>query len=207
MECRILGGVKKCRLCGKRIFLQGYDITRDRISNIMDQEKICYECAFWRRTIEFPPDNMEVLGDKCLIIYPHVCDRYDRSITLGGKGVTRWFVKRGLKLIESNDIWLYGTIPERFREQLPPTVFEITQKAYRQFKRNPNWCRARSCMDRYHCYRFDLSLEEESGPFNKIPKKWKLGEEHCGYRLDQSEILSDDGSIKTLKLLANGKND
>lgn len=204
MKRKLLNGVRFCSCCGKRILFQGYG-DKTRLSHIMETKMLCYDCAYWLNLIEYPPEDMEILGNQCLLVHPHIINRNDKSIILGGDGKKRWFVKPGVKLVESNDIWNIGTVPERFSDRLQPTLYEITEKAYKQLKRNPKWCIARACMDRYNCYRYDLSLEEETGPYNKIPKKWHVGDEHCGFRFENKEILTDDSNIKTLKLLANGK--
>lgn len=201
---KLLKGVRFCSCCGARILLQGYN-KQNRFAYIMEQKGICYDCAYWLSLAEYPPKYMEVLNNQCVTIHPFVDDCKDKSIILGGRGKKRWFVKPGVQLIMSNDVWIIGTPPERFKFQFKNSIYEITEKAYRQLRRNKRWCKARACMDRYNCYRFDLSLEDELGQYNKIPKKWRIGDEHCGYRLDPKEILTDDSSVKTLKLLANGK--
>jgi len=206
MKCKLLNGVRFCSCCGARILFQGYN-EQNRFAHIMEQKGICYDCAYWQNLIEYPPKNMEVLSNQCIVINPFVADSKDKSIILGGKGKKRWFVKQGAQLIMSNDIWVIGTIPERFRNQFKTSVYEITKKAYNQLRRNSKWCKARACMDRYNCFRYDLSLEDKYEPYNKIPKKWRVGDEHCGFRLDPKEILTDDSNVKTLKILVNGKED
>lgn len=54
-------------------------------------------------------------------------------------------------------------------------------------------------MDRYHCYRYDLNVEKESGPFNTIPPKWKVGEEHCGFFINKEDIAIDESSVSKRK--------
>lgn len=204
MSYKIFNGVRRCKCCGNLILFQGYD-ENSRICHIMERKMVCHDCAYWLDLIKHPQKDMEILDHECLIIHPHIADKKDKAIILGGKGKKRWFIKPGGTLIASNDIWIIGTVPERFQNSLPPTVYEITLKAYNQLKRNPRCCISRACMDRYHCFRFDKSLEEENGPFNIVPEKWKVGGEHCGFRIDPKEILSDDSSAQTLKDLINGR--
>lgn len=177
MRLTIRGGLSACSSCGRTTLVQGFS-SGGRISHIMERENICYECAVWNETIARPPEHMEVLGHECLRICP-VADKKDKSNILGGRGKRRFFIRNDGSLLESNDIWNVGHIPERFRERLPPTVREITRTAYKKLANFNGKCRARACLDRYNCYRYDTEVERESGPYNRIPVKWHEGDEHC----------------------------
>lgn len=190
---RLLRSTKICAHCGSRIFTQGFD-DQHRLSHIMIRKGICYECAFWEELIAYPPQDTEVLGNKCLKICPGISKK-SIGVILGGKGKVRYFMRPDMQVLCSNDIWQIGTIPERFRNQLTPTLVEITKKAYKQLKRNDKKCQARACLDRYHCFRYNLELEKEHEPYNKVPVNWKVGNEHCGFRIDPSEILSDESNV------------
>ena len=174
--------------------MQGYNI-RSHITHIMKKNNVCYECAFWEELIAYPPEYMEVINQQCLRLHP-VANKKDKTLTLGGKGKMRYFMRTDGSLIQSNDIWTIGTIPERFISQLPTTAVEITLKAYRQLKKSSKKCYARGCMDRYHCFRYDRALEnDEKGSFNAIPPKWNVGDEHCGFFINIQDIKSDESSV------------
>lgn len=183
-----------CTKCGSRIFIQGFN-KEHRLSYIMKRDKVCYDCAFWEDIIEYPPKYTEVVGTKCIKICPGISKK-ELGVTLGGKGKTRYFMRPDMSLLCSNDIWNIGEIPERFRDKLKPTLTEITEKAYKQLTRNDKLCQARACFDRYHCFRYNIALEKEDGPYNTVPQNWRIGNEHCGFRIDPSEILTDESSAK-----------
>ncbi len=189
-DIKVLRGFRICSSCGKRIWDQGYD-QESRISYIMVRDKVCYDCAYWKELIDYPPEYLEILGNQCIRIHP-VADKKNKALLLGGKGKMRYFMRKDGALLQSNDIWVIGTIPERFREALPSTISEITLRAYKQLKKSPKKCKARACMDRYHCWRFNLELEKECGPFNAIPPKWNVGDEHCGYFIPLKDIAIDE---------------
>ncbi len=194
---KVLKKVRSCSMCGKNIWGQGYE-QDSHISHIMARDKVCYDCAYWKHLIDYPPEYLEVLDNKCIRLHP-VADRKNKALLLGGKGKMRYFMRKDETVVQSNDIWIIGTIPERFRNLFPATVSEITPKAYRQLKKSTKKCKARGCMDRYHCYRYDLNVEKESGPFNTIPPKWKVGEEHCGFFINKEDIAIDESSVSKRK--------
>lgn len=184
---RILSKLTYCSLCGNKIWMQGYNI-QSRITHIMAKNRVCYDCAFWTELIAYPPEYMEVVKNQCLRLHP-VADKKDKTLILGGKGKTRYFMRTDGSLIQSNDIWTIGTIPERFISQLPTTAIEISFKAYRQLKKSQKKCYARACLDRYHCFRYDRTIEDdERGSFNAIPPKWNVGDEHCGFFINIQDI-------------------
>lgn len=193
MARRLLNGVRRCGNCNKRILMQGYNINK-HIGELMDKCCICYECAFWQELIDYPHADMEVVGNQCLKV-GGVENKWNKVLILGGKGVMRYFMRLDFSTFRSNDVWLIGTIPERFRKQIPPTAIEITSKAYNQLNRNNKRCLARGCMDRYNCVRFDLSLEDKKGAANTVPDSWKVGDEHCGFRIGFENIINDERNI------------
>lgn len=195
MQRKILNGVRFCRHCGSRMLFQGYDLQH-RLTHIMNRDTICYICAFWQDILEYPPEYMEIIGNKCMKIYP-VADKKDKSLILGGKGKMRYFVRNNLSVFQSNDVWLIGAIPENFRDRLKPTAKEITQKTFIKLQRNPMKCKARGCFDRYHCLRYNLKLES-SGAFNSVPLKWKVGDEHCKFFIDIDNSYIDDSSLNKI---------
>ena len=191
---RILSKLTYCKLCGSKIWMQGYNI-QSHITHIMKKNNVCYECAFWEELIAYPPEYMEVINQQCLRLHP-VANKKDKTLILGGKGKMRYFMRTDGSLIQSNDIWTIGTIPERFISQLPTTAVEITLKAYRQLKKSSKKCYARGCMDRYDCFRYDRALEnDEKGSFNAIPPKWNVGDEHCVFFINIQDIKSDESSV------------
>lgn len=203
MKRKLLNGIRFCKHCGARMLLQGYN-SQHRLARTMEKKMICYECAFWQDILDYPPEHLEVVGSKCLRIYP-VADKHDRTLILGGKGKMRYFMRPDKSLFQSNDIWNIGTIPQRFISKFQKSAIEITSKAYRQLKRNNKKCRARACLDRYHCFRYDRELERDCDSYNSIPPKWKIGDEHCGAFISFDDILNDKSSVNQNLQIHHGK--
>lgn len=192
MQRKMLNGIRFCKCCGARMLFQGYDIQH-RLAHIMNRETICYDCAFWQDIREYPPEHMEIVGNKCMKIYP-VADKKDKSLILGGKGKMRYFIRNDNTVFQSNDIWFIGIVPERFRKDFKPTAKEITQKAFKKLLKNSLKCKARGCFDRYHCFRYNLELER-NGAFNSVSLNWNVGDEHCKFFIDLDNIYIDDSSV------------
>lgn len=193
MVQRLFRRIKYCSCCGVKILSLGYD-RQNRIGHLMEQKRICYECAFWQDLIDYPPEYFEVINGQCLRIHP-VADKKDKTLILGGKGKMRYFVRQDLSVFQSNDIWIIGNIPKRFMGKFKQTATEISLKAFKQLRRTPKICNARACFDRYHCFRYNMELEKD-GAYNSVPASWKLGDEHCGFFINKEEILSDESSSK-----------
>lgn len=183
---RVLRRIRYCSACGKKIVKLGLD-EKSRLVYLMNRDNICYDCAYWEELIEYPPRYMEVLGEKCIKVCP-MADSKDKTLILGGKGKTRYFMRNNQDLLCSNDIWTIGDIPERFRPRLPATLREITKTAYKKLSRTTKTCNARACFDRYYCFRYNLALEDGKGAFNKVPGNWKIGGEHCGFFIDKDNV-------------------
>lgn len=193
---KILKSFKKCFVCGNRIYFQGYT-DKDDLTQIMKEKTLCYQCAFWERLITERPEYLEIVGNKCLRIFPLVPYKVklDKTVRLGGKGKRRYFMRDDWSVFESNDIWVVGIVPDRFADKLKPTAVEITKQAFRQLGFNCKKCKARACFDRYQCFRFDLSLEQDRmGAYNQPPSSWEIGGEHCRYFLDKNNVYIDENS-------------
>lgn len=189
---KLIGKIKICKSCGKRILVQGYN-RQNRFAHIMSQKQICYECAFGEDIIAFPPEHMEIIKNTCVRILPFIQNK-DKSMILGGKGKRKFFMRADWSLFQSNDIWTIGVIPDRYREKLQPTVFEISQYLYNRLAKNNKRCQAIACFDRYHCFRYKFELECDKS-YNKIPVKWKTGDERCRDFINMNRLTDDERSI------------
>lgn len=186
MKQRLLNGVRRCSCCGAKMLFQGYN-TDHRLSRLMEQRMICYECAFWWDLIDFPPKDIEITSSKVLKINPFI-ENKEKTMYLGGKGKVRYFMRPDGTLIKSNDVWTVGTIPERFLPLLKRTLFEIAPWQYYRMFRYPGRCKAKACFDRYRCLRYKIEIENKRGAYNIVPKYWKIGGEHCKSFLDNQAI-------------------
>lgn len=190
----IFGGLKRCKCCNSVFLMQGYN-KKDPLTQTMEEEQICYDCAYWKNIISNPPQYMEVSNGKCIRIFPEV-KRKNKTMILGGKGKMKYFIKRDMTFIKSNDVWQIGVIPKIFQEQLPDTVAEVSSIRYERFKngKNKNRCSARGCLDRYHCIRYRLELENDHiGAYNKVSPGWKPGAERCKFFINSK--AGDDSNV------------
>lgn len=181
--------IRKCRECGKRILLHNMN-PQQRITRIMKDDSLCYECAYWYEILNYPLSYQEIVNNVVLRVYPEDKEP-DPTKILGCRGKYRYFQRSDNTLFCSNDVWIIGKIPEHLQKHFSDTAIEITKKAYLRLVKNPNKCHARGCFDRYECMRYKIELEKESGAFNQIPSKWKIGDERCRFFLNKSEIIKE----------------
>lgn len=195
LSAKLLRGIKFCKSCGCKMLFQGYDL-KHRLTHSMLEKQYCYECAYWQDKIDYPEEYLEVVGERALKILPLVTNR-DTSMFLGTRGKMRYFIRNDSSLFKSNDVWLIGIIPERFRSLLKTTAKEITSQAFNNLYRNTKRCHARGCFDRYQCLRYKQDIEKTNGPFNKVPKNWKTGDEHCKYFLNaEIHVINDESNVR-----------
>lgn len=194
MKSRMLGGLKRCSCCGTRILFQGYN-ENHRLSKLMEKQTICFDCAYWQEMKDYPPLNSFVVNNQILKILPEVIYK-DNTMMLGGRGKRRYFIKTDGELLKSNDVWLIANIPPKYQKSFRPTAFELTGDLYRKLKRNPLRCKSKGCYDRYRCARYKRIIEQDSGPFNQVPKSWRIGNERCRYFVDLINPKTDETQLK-----------
>lgn len=185
--------VRTCRLCGRRTVTGGYHAD-SRIARRMAEEHLCYDCAYWTDLAEFRPGCIEVLEGKCMKVLPAV-ENPTKDMVLGGRGKMRYFMRPDRTVFASNDIWTLGAVPPHVRHLYPDTVLELTRALYNKIRREARPCRARGCLDRYGCLRFNMELERKYGPYNAVPAQWVPGGEHCGIFLDKRQATGDTGIL------------
>ena len=190
----LLPRVRKCRFCGKKFFFPKY--LEDEADRYV-ASGLCYECAYWRKFIDHIPRYLQIANGKCYKVLPFVKNP-EPFMTLGGNGRKKYFVSKGLEPIVSNDVWLIGTIPERFRYKLVDTGWFCNESAYNSLCKFNKKCIEVSCLDRYRCFRFNTDLELKNGPYNTIPSDWEIGGEHCGFFLDTKKIIDYTSPIKPI---------
>lgn len=183
-----------CSRCGKPYFAHNM-YTNSEIYQLMNNKQICWECAYWERFLIAPPDNLEVIGNKCYQIFPFVKSP-DIYQILGGEGEVRYLLKRDGACFKSNDIWWLNIIPWQYQQKLQPTGWWVTKKFYQGVQKMKKPCTARGCLDRYHCYRYQYRQEFALAPYNKVPRDWIVGGEHCPAFLPLKDIQGYDEYVK-----------
>lgn len=183
-----------CSKCGKPYFMHNM-YTNSEIYRLMDDMRMCWECAYWERFLLAPPDHLEVIGNRCYQVLPFV-DSPDIYQILGGGGEVKYLLKRDGSCIKANDIWWLNIIPWQYQQQLQPTGWWVTKKFYDRFVKMKKLCTAKGCLDRYHCYRYLYQQEFDQEPYNYVPRDWVVGDERCPAFLPLREIQGYDEYVK-----------
>lgn len=189
---QILKAKYTCSKCGKSVF--SFNMSEEfEICHLMLEEHLCWECAYWKRIAIAPPKNLEIINDKCYLVYPFI-DKESKEVEqiLGGNGKTYYILKRTGECIRTNDIWLMAVIPMKYQTKLRPTGWWVNKKYYTSLERSRHKCYAKGCMDRYHCYRYQYQKEFGKEPYNKVPLDWIVGNEHCPAFLPLTDIQGYD---------------
>jgi hypothetical protein len=129
--------------------------------------------------------DREIINGRHYVFHP----RQDKKLYFQNFGGHEFHALRNDgSLIMSNNVWFQGEIPERFKEKLPDTAKLISKRTYKKLKNNNFKCKSKGCWDRYHCFRYDNSIEEKYGPWNSIPKTHKPGEEDCESFINKNQL-------------------
>ena len=180
-----------CLSCGSHFNLRDFDIKLP-LPKIMQRERLCFTCAFWKDKINNPLPNRQIIDGAHYTFSPWAIQP---QTFIGHGGQVFHILLNDGAVIRSNNVWCQGEIPERFRSMLPNTARFITKKAYNKLKSQPLFkCQSKGCWDRYHCFWYDMTLEE-NGAWNKIPNSHKVGDECCESFLDKSQVFINRDSI------------
>lgn len=167
-----------CEKCGRKEPLKTPASDNESVSQIMMDKCYCYECAYWEAVKNGLFGEYVTINGVCYLPLPPV-SKEDALVGILGQGGKKMFMlKSDGEAIYSNDCWIIGMVPQRLLKDFPDTAFSINKRAYNLISRNTRKCVKRGCMDRYHCYFYDMECEP-SGPFNKIPKDYVVGSEKC----------------------------
>lgn len=176
-----------CHLCGKTVILDDFDAS-SKYYKIMQEQHVCFSCAFWIDKIATPPSDFIIAGGHYFIIHP--CVKRPDNKLMGFHGAEFYFRKFDGTLVKSNNVWHHGEIPQHFRKDLPDTAYFLSLITYQRLKNDTHLCLAKGCWDRYHCLRYDTSCEKD-GPFNIVPASHKIGNEKCPSFINVSELKSE----------------
>ncbi len=178
-----------CHLCGAPIELESYDI-KAKLVRKMKHEHICFSCAFWTDKIENPSKGREIINGFHYIFSPW---NSGEKRFRGLNGSPYYALHNDGTAIRSNNVWVQGRIPDRFRELLPDTAKLITRNAYTKLKDNVLFkCERKGCFDRYHCFFYHADEIEKNGAWNTVPANHVVGSEECELFLDKDKIFIND---------------
>lgn len=190
---QLLKAKYQCAKCGKMVY--AFNCSEDNdVCHRMIRDGICWECAYWERFLIAPPKNLEIVGDRCYQIFPFVESPSVEQI-LGGNKI-RYLLKKNGECVKTNDWWWLNVIPYKYQERFQPTGWWVTKGFYKKMERSKHKCKAKGCLDRYHCYRYQYRLEFDKEPYNKPPRDWIVGDEHCPAFLPTRDIKDFDEYVK-----------
>jgi uncharacterized protein YlaI len=173
-----------CSICEAVYEIDSFDPNAPLVK-LMGERNICFQCAFWSDKIEKPLLGREIINGEHFVFHP--CQ--DKPLVFQGFGGREFYaLLNDNSLIMSNNVWHQGKIPERFCEKLPDTARFISKKTYKKLINDSFKCRAKGCWDRYHCIRYDISIEESTGAWNVIPGTHIPGEENCESFINKNQL-------------------
>lgn len=141
--------MNRCRICGKLINLEDFDINRE-IPKLMKAQDVCYSCAFWFNRLEY--DKKLEKEKKIAVItpdYSHWITRVPGDILMvpsafGGIYQTKLQPintlgvidrsKKELYIIRYNNITHQGTIPEHLRKLFKVNGVFLSPQEYKMLE-------------------------------------------------------------------------
>ena len=174
--------ISKCVYCGKDICTFNFD-KKSPIYLMMRKVGCCYECAYWENLYDNPLEHMEVIEHTLYDFLPYREPRFGEML-----GSTMYILRIDGTPVYSNDVWKKGKIPNYFLHKFPETAYPISKKTYKKLTTGRMGCVAIGCLDRYHCYRYNIQNELKTGPYNKVPRDWIVGDEKCPAFINLKEI-------------------
>lgn len=167
----------KCSKCGAIVNLDKYNPAHPTVSRMI-KEGLCYHCAYWNRFLERKKRNLEIVGGKIYL--------FDKKYVFGNRkfNETRYIIHTQGDVKKLRKSFYIENTPIGYN--IPDTGTFISQRAFRTMSnRNEKYCRAIGCYDRYHCMLYHPEITETNGPWNAIPKNYKVGGERCPSFLDK----------------------
>jgi hypothetical protein len=172
--------LQKCSLCEAVYEMDSFG-RRVSLIQMMKERHICFRCAFWIDKIENPSPDEIIIDGNYYDFYTYPSFHINHNKTL-------YILLKDNSVIASDNLVFHGKIPQRFRKNFPDTAMFISSSVYRKLKADNFKCKAKGCWDRYYCFRYDNSIEENSGPWNIIPKTHKVGDECCVSFINKNKL-------------------
>lgn len=163
-----------CNKCGKKDYPDLY--YSPWTTKLMIKNCLCNTCANWSEIINRKEGDMIIIDGVAYSFLPQQKNIMPNS-TLGYNGEWLFALKKDGKVIGSNDVWRLGVPPDSFLNEFNNGWF-ISRKAYNIIRIRKNMCHKRGCLDRFHCYLYDIATERDKR-FNKVPKDYIIGSEKC----------------------------
>ncbi len=98
-----------CKKCNQLVSNQ----YRGNIGDIMQTKQVCFHCAFWLEKMEPTTTGKRIVIDGSMYFIPN------KSIGVKGCSGRKFKIQTETEIIETNDLWVNGEIPEDFKENFP----------------------------------------------------------------------------------------
>lgn len=107
-----------------------------RLTEIMREKKCCFNCAIWFRRIE---ETLSIIDDgsvsvimnhEAYIAHPFINGPLKGFV--GHGGCIFYVQMNDRSVVQSNNVWRQGDIPEIFWKDLPDNAKRISEKEYNQ---------------------------------------------------------------------------
>lgn len=141
--------MNRCRICGKLINLEDFDINRE-IPKLMKAQDVCYGCAFWFNRLEY---DKKLENEKKIAVitpdYSHWITRVPGDILMVPSAFGRIYQtklqpintlgvidrnKKDLYIIRYNNITHQGTIPEHLRKLFKVNGVFLSPQEYKMLE-------------------------------------------------------------------------
>lgn len=120
----------KCKYCGREDSPKSY--MNCAITQVMENEKCCFNCAFWIDLLERNSNNPNwvIINGSSYTFNPTI-ETGTNSFTRGFAGSKMYCRKLETgEVLASNNVFHQGTVPEHFKSMFPDTAEFITEKEY-----------------------------------------------------------------------------
>lgn len=177
-----------CSFCGKQEDLETYRLIKHPLVSIMWDERLCFDCAYWKNWIKNPePNTIIVSGGLYYLDQP--LEKPSRTRLHNLKKCEYLFMPATKDVCVCTGMTLRGRIPEALRNHLPNQYVFITRKEYYSII---NYCApaclSKGCFDRYQCYWYDAESAEPNEPWNTVPADYVVGSEECPSFINKTKL-------------------
>lgn len=167
-----------CSFCGKCEDLEAFRTLSSPIVAKMRDERLCFDCAYWKMWLEHPePETVVIDGGLYKLAEPLFCANLNqihaaKTVFVVDPATDTAYACR--------DLPLRAIIPPQFISKFPDRYHFITKDEYcRMYKYDAEMCLSKGCFDRYHCLWYRADIAEPDEPWNEIPQNYVIGGECC----------------------------
>lgn len=176
----------QCSRCGATEIPERFS-SRSRIAILMREKHICYRCAYWELFFQEHTKDIEIVNGEVFTYGKQMFTVLAHKLPIN----IRYIVHLDKTAKQLNNCFSLGILPDTISKG--DTGKFVSRDIYKIMEDCGNYsCRAIGCYDRYRCWWYDKELREQHGPFNEIPKSYKIGSEGCESFIDKETMFNTD---------------